>query len=81
MVFTAVKVCHDCRIRVISYWTEVLEFNLAPHPFIDEFMGVESSKQRNERLESYQPTSEMDLFYRDDSENNFQEPLDFLDLL
>ena len=42
-VFKGLRICEGCRLAVIDYWMNVLGFNLSKHPFLDEFMGVESS--------------------------------------
>ena len=55
-------ICQDCRLKVIDYWMGVLGFTLAAHPFIDEFMGVETERQRNTRIESYVSADQLSLF-------------------
>lgn len=44
LVFDTVVICDTCRLAVIQYWTDVLGFNLASHVFLDEFMGMESTR-------------------------------------
>ena len=62
VVWNDVKICHDCKMAVINYWMGVLGFTLAPHPFIDEFLGVETVRERNRRLESYVSADQLSLF-------------------
>lgn len=42
MVWDNLIICDSCRLAVIQYWTQVLGFSFAPHPFFDEFVEVES---------------------------------------
>lgn len=40
IVFDRVLICDTCRLAVIQYWTDVLGFSLAAHPFLDEFIDM-----------------------------------------
>lgn len=80
MVFDQLAICYDCRTRVIDFWMGVLGFNLGPHPFIDEFMGVETLRDRRKRLESYEPSDSMSMV-NSESEIIVDNTLDILDSL
>lgn len=58
IVFDNYIICQTCRMMVLTYWTDVLGLNFRHHPFIDEFIGVETTRMRNLRLRSYEVSSE-----------------------
>lgn len=68
-VFRALVICHVCRMTVINYWRDVLELTYKRHPFIDQFMNLESETLYQGRMRG---------FKRDDSDLPVDNSLDIL---
>jgi len=55
MVWDNLIICEDCRLAVINYWTQVLGFSFAEHPFFNEFVRVESRRAGKNPLDIWMP--------------------------